>query len=137
MIAREVGLEVIMHFTCRDRNLMGLQSDLMGAHALGVRNIMAITGDPPRLGDFAEATAVYDVDSIGLVRIITALNAGTDFAGNAIGKPTELSIGVAVNPASDDWERERERYLQKIEAGAQFAFTQPLYELSILVLLNL
>jgi len=132
LIVRDVGLEVIMHFTCRDRNLMGLQSDLMGAYALGVRNIMAITGDPPRLGDFAEATAVYDVDAIGLVRIISALNAGTDFAHNAIGKPTELSIGVAVNPASDDWPRERSRLLQKIEAGAQFAFTQPLYEFSVL-----
>ena len=132
LIEREIGLEVIMHFTCRDRNLMGLQSDLMGAYALGVRNIMAITGDPPRLGDFAEATAVYDVDAIGLVSIITALNAGTDFAHNAIGKPTELSIGVAVNPASDDWDRERERLLRKIDAGAQFAFTQPLYEMSVL-----
>lgn len=132
LIARDVGVDVIMHFTCRDRNLMGLQSDLMGAYALGVRNIMAITGDPPRLGDFAEATAVYDVDSIGLVRIISALNAGTDFAQNAIGKPTELSIGVAVNPASDDWPREKDRLLQKIDAGAQFAFTQPLYEFAIL-----
>jgi homocysteine S-methyltransferase len=132
LIVREVGLEVIMHFTCRDRNLMGLQSDLMGAYALGVRNIMAVTGDPPRLGDFAEATAVYDVDSIGLVQIIRALNSGTDFAQNAIGKPTELSIGVAVNPAAEDWDRERERFLRKIEAGAQFAFTQPLYEMSIL-----
>jgi homocysteine S-methyltransferase len=132
LIIREVGMQVIMHFTCRDRNLMGLQSDLMGAHALGIRNIMAITGDPPRLGDFAEATAVYDVDSIGLVQIIRALNSGTDFANNAIGKPTELSIGVAVNPASDDWDRERDRYLQKIDRGAQFAFTQPLYEFSVL-----
>jgi homocysteine S-methyltransferase len=131
LIAREVGLEVIMHFTCRDRNLMGLQSDLMGAHALGVRNIMAITGDPPTLGDFKEATAVYDVDAIGLVQIIHALNAGTDFAHNAIGKPTQLSIGVAVNPAAEDWDRERDRLLQKIDAGAQYAFTQPLYEIDI------
>lgn len=131
LIARDVGVEVIMHFTCRDRNLMGLQSDLMGAYALGVRNIMAITGDPPSLGDFKEATAVYDVDSIGLVQIIHALNSGTDFAHNAIGHPTELSIGVAVNPAAEDWDREYDRLQQKIAAGAQFAFTQPLYEVSI------
>jgi homocysteine S-methyltransferase len=131
LIAREVGVEVIMHFTCRDRNLMGLQSDLMGAYALGVRNIMAITGDPPSLGDFKEATAVYDVDSIGLVQIIHALNSGVDFAKNAIGHPTELSIGVAVNPAAEDWDREFDRLKQKLDAGAQFAFTQPLYELSV------
>jgi methionine synthase I (cobalamin-dependent)/5,10-methylenetetrahydrofolate reductase len=131
LIARNVGVEVIMHFTCRDRNLMGLQSDLLGAYALGVRNIMAITGDPPSLGDFKEATAVYDVDSIGLVQIIQALNAGTDFARNAIGHPTELSIGVAVNPAAEDWAREFDRLKQKVDAGAQFAFTQPLYEISI------
>lgn len=131
LIAREVGVEVIMHFTCRDRNLMGLQSDLMGAYALGVRNIMAITGDPPSLGDFKEATAVYDVDSIGLVQIIHALNSGTDFARNAIGHPTEMSIGVAVNPAADDWSREFDRLKEKMQAGAQFAFTQPLYEMSV------
>ena len=131
LIARDVGVEVIMHFTCRDRNLMGLQSDLMGAYALGVRNIMAITGDPPALGDFKEATAVYDVDSIGLVQIIRSLNSGVDFAQNAIGHPTELSIGVAVNPAADDWERELDRLKQKIDSGAQFAFTQPLYEFSV------
>ena len=131
LIARQVGIEVIMHFTCRDRNLMGLQSDLMGAYALGVQNIMAITGDPPRLGDFAEATGVYDVDAIGLVQIIKALNLGTDFANNPIGSPTQLSIGVAVNPAAEDWPKERDRLLQKIDAGAQFAFTQPLYQMSI------
>ena len=131
LIARDVGVEVIMHFTCRDRNLMGLQSDLLGAYALGVRNIMAITGDPPSLGDFKEATAVYDVDSIGLVQIIRALNSGEDFAKNAIGHPTEMSIGVAVNPTAEDWDHEFDRLKQKIDAGAQFAFTQPLYELSV------
>lgn len=131
LITHQVGVEVIMHFTCRDRNLMGLQSDLMGAYALGVRNIMAITGDPPRLGDFAEATGVYDVDAIGLVKIIKALNRGTDFADNPIGSPTRLSIGVAVNPTAEDWAKERDRLLQKIDSGAQFAFTQPLYQISI------
>ena len=131
LIARDVGVEVIMHFTCRDRNLMGLQSDLLGAYALGVRNIMAITGDPPSLGDFKEATAVYDVDSIGLVQIIRALNSGEDFAKNAIGHPTEMSIGVAVNPTAEDWDHEFDRLKQKIDAGAQFAFTQPLYELAV------
>lgn len=132
LVKEKVGLEVILHLTCRDRNLMGLQSDLMGAHALGIRNILAVTGDPPRLGDYPHATAVYDVDSIGLVKIITRLNTGTDWLGNSIGSPTSFSVGVGVNPTALDFEKEMERLKQKVEAGADFIFTQPLYDSEIL-----
>ncbi|MCK4427001.1 MAG: bifunctional homocysteine S-methyltransferase/methylenetetrahydrofolate reductase, partial [candidate division Zixibacteria bacterium] len=128
LVKEKVGLEVILHLTCRDRNLMGLQSDLLGAHALGIRNILAITGDPPRLGDYPHATAVYDVDSIGLVKIIKKLNQGTDWAGNSIGSPTSFCIGIGVNPTALDFEKEMERLKQKVEAGADFIFTQPLYD---------
>jgi homocysteine S-methyltransferase len=129
MISQQVGVETILHFTCRDRNLMGIQSDLMGAHALGIRNILALTGDPPRAGDYPNATAVFDVDSVGLIRVLKQLNAGTDLAGNSIGEPTRFMIGCAVNPASEDLETELERFQRKIEAGAEFTMTQPLYEL--------
>jgi len=129
MITHQVGIETILHFTCRDRNLMGIQSDLMGAHALGLRNILALTGDPPRIGDYPNATAVYDVDSVGLIRVLRRLNAGTDLAGNSIGEPTQFVIGCAVNPVADDPDAELERFAKKVEAGAEFAMTQPLYEL--------
>lgn len=129
LIAAQVKMEVILHFTCRDRNLMGLQSDLIGAHALGIRNVLALTGDPPALGDYPNATAVYDVDAIGLVEIISKLNGGSDLAGNPIGSNTEFSVGVAINPTVENLEREVERFERKVAAGAQFAMTQPLYEL--------
>ncbi len=129
MISQQVGIETILHFTCRDRNLMAIQSDLMGAYALGIRNILALTGDPPRIGDYPNATAVFDVDSIGLIRVLKQLNAGTDLAGNSIGEPTRFVIGCAVNPVAEDFGAEIERFQQKVEAGAEFAMTQPLYEL--------
>jgi methionine synthase I (cobalamin-dependent)/5,10-methylenetetrahydrofolate reductase len=129
LIQRQVGIEIILHYTCRDRNLMGMQSDLLGAHALGIRNILAITGDPPRVGDYPNATAVYDVDAIGLVQILSALNGGADQAGNTIGKPTNFLIGVAANPTAEDLAWEIGRLEQKVAGGARFAFTQPLYEL--------
>jgi methionine synthase I (cobalamin-dependent)/5,10-methylenetetrahydrofolate reductase len=132
LVKEKVGLEVILHLTCRDRNLMGLQSDLLGAHALGIRNILAVTGDPPRLGDYPHATAVYDVDSIGLVKIIKRLNQGTDWTGNSIGSPASFCIGVGVNPTAVDFEKEMERLNQKVDAGADFIFTQPLYDGEIL-----
>lgn len=132
LVKEKVGLEVILHLTCRDRNLMGLQSDLIGAHALGIRNILAVTGDPPRLGDYPHATAVFDVDSIGLVKIIKRLNQGTDWAGNSIGSPTSFCIGVGVNPTACDFEKEMERLKQKVEAGADFIFTQPLFNSEVL-----
>jgi len=132
LIKDKVGLETVLHFTPRDRNLMGIQSDLVGAHALGIRNILCITGDPPSLGDYAHATAVYDVDSIGLTRIISKLNQGTDVAGNSIGSPTSFFIGVGVNPGEENLSREIDRFHQKIEAGAQYTFTQILYDVKIL-----
>ena len=132
LIKEKVGLETILHCTCRDRNLMGLQSDLLGIHALGIYNILAVTGDPPVLGDYPQATAVYDVDSIGLVKIVNKLNHGTDWAGNSIGSPTCLCVGVAVNPNAADMGREIIRFEKKVDAGAAFAFTQPIYDLRIL-----
>jgi len=133
MITHQVGIETILHFTCRDRNLMGIQSDLMGAHALGIRNILALTGDPPQAGDYPNATAVFDVDSVGLIRILKKLNAGTDIGGNSIGEPTTFVIGCAVNPTAEEFEEEIVRFGRKLEAGAEFAMTQPLYELETLV----
>ncbi|HEX2184485.1 MAG TPA: bifunctional homocysteine S-methyltransferase/methylenetetrahydrofolate reductase, partial [Chloroflexota bacterium] len=126
----EVGLETMIHYTTRDRNLMALQSDLLGAHALGIRNVIALTGDPPRSGSFPNATAVWDVDSIGLIKIIKQLNQGLDWAGNAIGRRTRFLVACAVSPMADDLELELERYWQKVEAGADFAITQPLYDLA-------
>ncbi|MBI3872655.1 MAG: bifunctional homocysteine S-methyltransferase/methylenetetrahydrofolate reductase, partial [candidate division Zixibacteria bacterium] len=133
LIEREIGLDAILHFTCRDRNLMGIQSDLIGAHALGIRNVLAITGDPPSVGDYPHVTGVYDIDAIGLTRVLAGLNEGRDFAGASIGKPTNFAIGVAINPVAEDWPHELERFRQKVEAGAQFAFTQPLYRIDPLV----
>lgn len=128
IIHEQLGVEPLLHYTCRDRNLLGIQSDLLGAHALGIRNILAITGDPPKLGDYPSATAVFDVDSIGLTRIISGLNQGMDIAGNAIGSPTSFLIGVGVNPSAPDLARELSRFAQKIEAGAEFALTQPVFD---------
>jgi homocysteine S-methyltransferase len=132
LISSSVDIDIILHFTTRDRNLMGLQSDLIGANAVGIGNILALTGDPPSIGDYPQATAVYDVDSIGLVKIITRLNSGIDFAGNSIGKPTEFSIGVAANPANPDLDSEILRLREKLDAGGQYIMTQPLYETDLL-----
>jgi methionine synthase / methylenetetrahydrofolate reductase(NADPH) len=129
LIASSVDIDIVLHFTTRDRNLMGLQSDLIGANAIGIHNILALTGDPPSIGDYPQATAVYDVDSIGLVRIISRLNSGTDLAGNSIGKPTALSIGVGANPTSLNLDLELRRLREKLDAGGQYIMTQPLYEL--------
>ncbi|MBI5868895.1 MAG: bifunctional homocysteine S-methyltransferase/methylenetetrahydrofolate reductase [candidate division Zixibacteria bacterium] len=129
LIERDIGIETVLHFTCRDRNLMGIQSDLIGAHALGIRNILAITGDPPSVGDYPHATGVYDIDAIGLTRVVAGLNAGKDYAGASIGRATNFAIGVALNPTALDWAKEEERFRRKVEAGAHFAFTQPLYDL--------
>lgn len=132
LISSSVDIDIILHFTTRDRNLMGLQSDLIGANAVGIGNILALTGDPPSIGDYPQATAVYDVDSIGLVKIIARLNSGIDFAGNSIGKPTEFSIGVAANPANPDLDSEIVRLREKLDAGGQYIMTQPLYETDLL-----
>jgi homocysteine S-methyltransferase len=123
------GLDVNMHFTCRDRNLMGIQGDLLGAHALDIRNILAMTGDPPRAGDYANATAVFDVDGVGLIEIIRRMNEGVDATGSSIGEPTFFCVGAALNPAADDVEREIERMHRKVQAGARWLQTQPVYDL--------
>lgn len=128
LIQHEESLETILHFTTRDRNLMGIQADLLGAHAMGIRHILALTGDPPGLGNYAHASAVYDIDSIGLVRVLTQLNNGVDVAGKSIGQPTRFLVGVALNPSSHDLETEVGRFRRKVEAGAHFAMTQPLFE---------
>lgn len=123
------GLDVNMHFTCRDRNLMGIQGDLLGAHALDIRNILAMTGDPPRAGDYANATAVFDVDGVGLIEILRRMNEGVDATGSSIGEPTFFCVGAALNPAADDIEREIDRMHRKVQAGARWLQTQPVYDL--------
>jgi homocysteine S-methyltransferase len=126
---QQVGVETWIHFTPRDRNLMALQSDLLGAHALGIRNIIAITGDPPSTGSFPNATGVWDVKAPGFIRIIKQLNQGLDWAGNSIGRPTSFFVACAVNPMAEDLDHEIDWYYQKVEAGADLAITQPLFNL--------
>jgi homocysteine S-methyltransferase len=128
LIQNKVGVDTILHYTCRDRNLLGIQSDLLGAYALGLRNILAITGDPPKLGDYPDATAVYDVDSIGLIRIMDHLNHGCDLAGNLIGPALGIHIGCGADPSKPDREKEVRRLEQKVEAGAEYIMTQPVYD---------
>jgi homocysteine S-methyltransferase len=128
LMQNKVGIDTILHYTCRDRNLLGIQSDLLGAYALGLRNILAITGDPPKLGDYPDATAVYDVDSIGLIRIMNHLNHGCDLAGNLIGPALGLHIGCGADPSKPDLEKEVRRLEQKVAAGAEYVMTQPIYD---------
>lgn len=128
VLSREVGIDVLLHYCCRDRNLLGMQSDLLGAHVLGLRNLIIITGDPPKLGDYPNATAVYDVDSIGLTRIVRRLNHGQDMVGKPLGPPTGFLIGVGVNPAAPNLDEEIRRFRLKVEAGAECAFTQPVFD---------
>ncbi|MCY0879727.1 MAG: bifunctional homocysteine S-methyltransferase/methylenetetrahydrofolate reductase [Firmicutes bacterium] len=127
LIQENTALATILHFTTRDRNLMGLQSDLLGAHALGITNILCLTGDPPGLGDYAHATAVYDLDSVGLVKVLQGFNQGHDALNQPIGTATQFTIGVGVNPNAESLDAEVERLRRKIEAGAQFVMTQPIY----------
>lgn len=130
LVQQQTGLETIIHFTTRDRNLMALQSDLLGAHAIGVRNVLALSGDPPSLGSHLKVTGVWDVDSIGLIRILANLNAGQDLAGTSVGRPTNFLIGCSLNPNAPDMDKELVRFHQKLEAGAHFVMTQPFYEVS-------
>jgi len=132
LVREATGLDINMHFTCRDRNLMGIQADVLGAHALDIRNILAMTGDPPRTGDYADATAVFDVDAIGLIRILNGMNEGRDATGNSVGEPTAFCIGAALDPAAADPVREMERLFAKAEAGALWCQTQPVYDLEVL-----
>ena len=128
LLQSKVGVDPILHYTCRDRNLLGIQSDLLGAYALGLRNILAITGDPPKLGDYPDATAVYDVDSIGLIRIMDHLNHGCDLAGNLIGPALGIHIGCGADPSKPDMEKEVRRLEEKVKAGAEYIMTQPVYD---------
>ena len=128
LLQEKVGIDTILHYTCRDRNLLGIQSDLLGAYALGLRNILAITGDPPKLGDYPDATAVYDVDSIGLIRIMDHLNHGRDLAGNPIGPPLGIHVGCGADPSKPDMEKEVRRLEEKVRAGAEYIMTQPVYD---------
>ncbi len=132
LIQQWVGMETVLHLTCRDHNLLGMQAALLGAHAQGQRNVLAITGDPPKLGDYPHVTAVYDVESIGLVRVLDRLNRGVDLGASSIGEPTKFLIGVGVNPGATDMERELRRFRYKVEAGANFCMTQPVYEAELL-----
>ena len=130
-IQNKVGIETVLHFVCRDRNVIGMQSDLIGAYALGIKNILAITGDPPKLGNYPDATAVFDVDSIGLVNILHRLNMGLDIAGNPIGDRTGFFVGVGVNPGAVNLDEEIRRLDWKVEAGAEYIVTQPVFSLDI------
>lgn len=132
IIEEGVGIETVMHYTCRDRNLLGIQADLLGAYAMGLRNILIITGDPPKLGDYPDSTAVFDLDSIGLTQLVRSLNKGMDVAGNPIGKPCGYFIGVGVDPGALDLDLELQRLEKKIEAGAHFAVTQPVFDPEVL-----
>ncbi len=131
LIQHEVDVETIIHFTTRDRSLMGLQSELLGAHAAGIRNILALTGDPPNLGDYPDSSAVYDVDSIGLIRIINRLNAGEDSSGSSIGQGANFTIACAIDPTRDDLKEEARRMHAKLEAGADFVMTQPIFDVDV------
>src|SRR5881296_4031955 len=128
LIEREVGIETVIHYCCRDRNLLGMLSDIIGAHAAGLRNILIITGDPPKMGPYPEATAVFDIDSIGLTNLVYRLNHGLDPGNNPIGAPTRWAIGVGVNPGAVDLDRELSRFAWKVDAGAEFAVTQPVFD---------
>jgi homocysteine S-methyltransferase len=131
-IERKCSIETIPHVTPRDTSIMGLESQLLGAHAEGVRNILAVTGDPPHVGDYPGSQGVYEVDSIGLSTIVSRLNAGEDYNGKSIDAPTSFFLGVAVNPSADDLETEVERFRRKVEEGARFAMTQALFDLAYL-----
>jgi homocysteine S-methyltransferase len=128
LIEQRVGIESVTHYACRDRNLLGMLSDLLGAAGLGLRNLLLITGDPPKMGPYPDATAVFDIDAIGLTNLVSGLNRGLDPGGNAMGTPTSFVVGVGVNPAAIDPAHERRRFAYKVEAGAEYAITQPVFD---------
>ncbi len=132
LIQREVGIDAILHYTCRDRNVLCIQSDLLGAAAVGIKNLICITGDPPKMGNYPDATAVFDVDAIGLVNIVHNLNRGLDLGGNPIGAGTGFVIGVGANPGLTDLDEEIRRFEYKVQAGAEYAVTQPVFDLRLL-----
>ncbi|MGA2353257.1 MAG: bifunctional homocysteine S-methyltransferase/methylenetetrahydrofolate reductase [Terriglobales bacterium] len=132
LMQQEVGIEAILHYTCRDRNVLGIQSDLLGAAATGIRNLICITGDPPKMGNYPDATAVFDVDAIGLVNIVHNLNRGLDLGGNPIGAGTSFVIGVGANPGLPNLDEEIRRFEYKVQAGAEYVVTQPVFDLNLL-----
>jgi methionine synthase I (cobalamin-dependent)/5,10-methylenetetrahydrofolate reductase len=132
LIQQQAGIEAVLHFCCRDRNILSIQSELLGAHTAGIRNLICITGDPPRMGTYPDATAVFDVDSIGLTNIVNNLNQGLDIGGNAMGSQTALLIGVGANPGAVNMDEELRRFAWKVEAGAEYVVTQPVFDLDLL-----
>ena len=132
LMQQQVGIETVLHYTCRDRNVLSIQSDLLGASALGIANLICITGDPPKLGNYPDATAVFDVDAIGLVNVVHNLNRGVDIGGNSIGSPTGFVIGVGANPGVPNIDEEIRRFEYKVEAGADYAVTQPVFDVDLL-----
>jgi homocysteine S-methyltransferase len=132
MIEQSVGIETVLHYTCRDRNILGMQSDILGAHAIGLRNLLFVTGDPPKMGAYPNATGVFDIDSIGLVNMASRLNSGFDLGSRSIGEPTAISIGVGVNPVHQNFEYEMKRFFYKVDAGAEWAMTQPVFDVQAL-----
>jgi len=131
-VQQHVGIETILHYTCRDRNVLSIQSDLLGASSIGLKNILCLTGDPPKLGNYPNATAVFDVDAIGLVNVVHNLNYGLDIGSNSIGASTGFTIAVAANPGVQDMDQEVRRFAFKVEAGAEYAITQPVFDLRVL-----
>jgi homocysteine S-methyltransferase len=132
LVQQEAGIETALHFTCRDRNVLSMQSELLGCYTMGIHNLICITGDPPKLGNYPDATAVFDVDAIGLVNIVHGLNFGQDIGGNAIGSGTRFAIGVGANPGIGDIDEEIRRFEYKVEAGADYAVTQPVFDVALL-----
>ena len=128
LIIERHGIEAVTHYACRDRNLLGMLSDLLGASALGLRNMLLITGDPPKMGPYPDATAVFDIDAIGLTNLVSKLNRGLDPGNNPIGEPTRFVVGVGVNPVAIDAAHELKRFYWKVEAGAEYAITQPVFD---------
>jgi methionine synthase / methylenetetrahydrofolate reductase(NADPH) len=128
VLQQATGIEAIPHYTCKDRNLLALQADILGAHALGIRNVLLVTGDPPNMGTYPDATAVFNIDAVGLCTMVSMLNRGYDLGKNPVGQPTEFCYGVALNPSAVNLERERERFAWKLDAGAEFAITQPVFD---------
>jgi homocysteine S-methyltransferase len=131
-IQQRVGIETVLHYTCRDRNLLSIQSDLLGAASIGLKNILCLTGDPPKMGSYPEATAVFDVDAIGLVKIVRDLNSGLDLGGNSVGESCGFTIAVAANPGVPDLDNEVRRFAAKVEAGGEYGITQPVFDLRLL-----
>jgi homocysteine S-methyltransferase len=132
LIQQRAGIEAVLHFCCRDRNILSIQSELLGAHAVGVRNLICITGDPPRMGAYPDATAVFDVDAIGLSNIVNNLNRGLDLGGNPMGSQTALLLGVGANPGALNMDEELRRFEWKAQAGAEYVVTQPVFDLKLL-----